>query len=186
MSAIDDYAAYVESCRTRGILPCSLESFSETSRADVRTWRERIGAKPDFPLHAPNDVERAIVAEIADLRKLAISRAPALKPASDKNHQIVVGGQRVSMGVLLDLQRDAARYRWLRDKADSMACTAAPMVASLADDGRMVALIDGEDLDAAVDIAMARPKARRLGAALNKGSALIERTEYSNDDKNAN
>ena len=42
------------------------------------------------------------------------------------------------------------------DKADSMACTAAPMVASLAADGKMVALIDGEDLDAAVDIAMAR------------------------------
>jgi len=82
-----------------------------------------------------------------------MSQAPDRASAS---HQIVVGGQRVSMGVLLDLQRDAARYRWLRDKADSMACTAAPMVASLADDGRMVALIDGEDLDAAVDIAMAR------------------------------
>jgi hypothetical protein len=78
------------------------------------------------------------------------------------SHQIVVGGQRVSMGALLDLQRDAARYRWLRDKADSMACTAAPMVASLAPDGRMVALIDGEDLDAAVDMAMARRLARQV------------------------
>ena len=78
---------------------------------------------------------------------------------SENHHRIVIGGQHVSMGALLDLQRDAARYRWLRDKADSMACTAAPMVASLAADGKMVALIDGEDLDAAVDIAMARLKA---------------------------
>lgn len=77
--------------------------------------------------------------------------------ASDSaSHQIVVGGQRVSMGALLDLQRDAARYRWLRDKADSMACTAAPMVASLASDGKVISLIDGEDLDAAVDMGMAR------------------------------
>jgi len=78
---------------------------------------------------------------------------------SENRRQIVIGGQHVSMGALLDLQRDAARYRWLRDKADSMACMAcmaAPMVASLAADGKMVALIDGEDLDAAVDIAMAR------------------------------
>lgn len=34
----------------------------------IRTWRERIGANPAFPLHAPNDVERAMEAEIADLR----------------------------------------------------------------------------------------------------------------------
>lgn len=82
-------------------------------------------------------------------------------------HSIVVGGQRISMRVLLELQRDAARYRWLRDKADDMACTAAPMVASLDESGRMVALIDGEDLDVAVDMAMARPAARRAGQAGN-------------------
>lgn len=88
------------------------------------------------------------------------------KTKADSSHQIVVGGQRVSMGVLLDLQRDAARYRWLRDKADSMACTAAPMVASLAGDGKVISLIDGEDLDAAVDIAMARPKMKRVRSNL--------------------
>jgi hypothetical protein len=81
---------------------------------------------------------------------------------SENHHRIVIGGQHVSMGALLDLQRDAARYRWLRDKADSMACTAAPMVASLAADGKMVALIDGEELDTAVDIAMAQFKTRRV------------------------
>lgn len=106
-----------------------------------------------------------------------MSQTPDRASAS---HQIVVGGQRVSMGVLLDLQRDAARYRWLRDKADSMACTAAPMVASLADDGRMVALIDGEDLDAAVDMAMARPKGRRVLAA------PVEQIENGKDNKNEN
>lgn len=162
MSAIDEYAAYAKSCRTLGVLPCSLESFSAMLRPDVQTWRERIGAGPDFPLHAPNDVERAMVAEIAELRKLVVSRARASKPSADSSHQIVVGGQRVSMGALLDLQRDAARYRWLRDKADSMACTAAPMVASLAADGKMVALIDGEDLDTAVDMAMARRVTRHI------------------------
>lgn len=36
--------------------------------AAIRTWRQRIGAGPDFPLHAPNDVERAMEAEIAELR----------------------------------------------------------------------------------------------------------------------
>ena len=34
----------------------------------VKTWRERIGVDDDFPLHAPTDVERAMVAEIAELR----------------------------------------------------------------------------------------------------------------------
>jgi hypothetical protein len=36
--------------------------------APIRTWRERIGQVPDFPLHAPTDVERAMEAEIAELR----------------------------------------------------------------------------------------------------------------------
>lgn len=34
----------------------------------IKTWRERIGAGADFPLHAPTDVERAMEAEIAELR----------------------------------------------------------------------------------------------------------------------
>jgi hypothetical protein len=34
----------------------------------ISTWRERIGQAVDFPLHVPTDVERAMVAEIADLR----------------------------------------------------------------------------------------------------------------------
>lgn len=33
----------------------------------IKTWRERIGAAPEFPLHAPTDVERAMVAQIAEL-----------------------------------------------------------------------------------------------------------------------
>lgn len=39
-----------------------------TNKHTVKTWRERIGAGPDFPLHAPTDVERAMEAEIAELR----------------------------------------------------------------------------------------------------------------------
>ena len=35
------------------------------------------------------------------------------------------------------------------------------MVAGLAEDGQMVGLIEGEELDAAVDMAMAAPGARR-------------------------
>lgn len=38
------------------------------SNSKIKTWRERIGAGPDFPLHAPTDVERAMEAEIAELR----------------------------------------------------------------------------------------------------------------------
>lgn len=79
----------------------------------------------------------------------------------DLRQMIVVGGQRLGKSILLDLQRDAARYRWLRDKADDMTCTAAPMVASLDDGGRLIGLIDGDELDAAVDVAMARPAAHK-------------------------
>jgi len=43
---------------------------------EVKTWRARIGVGPDFPPHAPNDVERAMVAEIAELRtQLAVAAA---------------------------------------------------------------------------------------------------------------
>lgn len=34
----------------------------------ISTWRERIGQAANFPLHVPTDVERAMVAEIAELR----------------------------------------------------------------------------------------------------------------------
>jgi hypothetical protein len=34
----------------------------------ISTWRERIGQTAEFPLHLATDVERAMVAEIADLR----------------------------------------------------------------------------------------------------------------------
>lgn len=161
MSLMDEYAAYVGSCRARGVLPCSLDSFVTTLRPDVRTWRERIGKAPTFPLHSPNDVERAMVEEIAELREVAVTQPPAPKAMANGRQLVVVGGQSLSLGGLLDLQRDAARYRWLRDKADSMTGTAAPMVASLDESGRMVALIDGEDLDVAVDMAIARPVPRR-------------------------
>jgi hypothetical protein len=37
-------------------------------QSNVRAWRERMGKPADWPLHAPTDVERAMVAEIAELR----------------------------------------------------------------------------------------------------------------------
>lgn len=97
----------------------------------------------------------------------------------DPRQLIVVGGQRLVKSILLNLQRDAARYRWLRDKADSMVCTAAPMVASLDDGGRLIGLIDGDELDAAVDVAIARPPARhalktkRVKKKMNSSSRLL-------------
>ena len=127
--------------------------------AIIKTWRERINVGADFPLHAPTDVERAMVAEIAELRAETCSSVPA-RPQSGASQCIVLGGQRISTQHLLDLQRDAARYRWLRDKADGMACTAAPMVASLDTAGHVVSLIDGDELDAAVDMAAARGATR--------------------------
>jgi hypothetical protein len=182
--AMEEYAAYVSSCHKRGVLPCSFDSFCATLRPDVRTWRERIGKASTYPLHAPNDVERAMVEEIAELRELAVSRPPAPKSMADGRQLVVVGGQAVSMGGLLDLQRDAARYRWLRDKADAMTGTAAPMVASLDESGRTVVLIDGEDLDTAVDMAMALRPARR---AVNLKAVAAEGVrEHKKGNEHAN
>lgn len=53
-----------------------------TNKSTVKTWRERIGAGPEFPLHAPTDVERAMEAEIAELR--AQPRLPELPPLDDE------------------------------------------------------------------------------------------------------
>lgn len=36
----------------------------------IKTWRQRIGVGETFPLHVPTDVERAMEAEIAELRAL--------------------------------------------------------------------------------------------------------------------
>lgn len=131
--------------------------------AAVKTWRQRLGLGDTYPLHAPTDVERAMVAEIAELRARAESAAP-----DDQRQLFVIGGQRLGKPAVLELQCNAARYRWLRDRADKMTGTAAPMVASLDSAGRMVALLDGEELDAAVDIAMAQrapraPQTKRTG-----------------------
>ena len=131
--------------------------------AAVKTWRQRLGLADAYPLHAPTDVERAMVAEIAELR----ARVEKLEP-DDQRQLFVMGGQRLGKSAVLELQSNAARYRWLRDKADKMIGSAAPMVAGLDASGRTVDLLDGEELDAAVDIAMARrapraPQMKRTG-----------------------
>ncbi|MBD8565064.1 hypothetical protein IFU01_12435 [Oxalobacteraceae sp. CFBP 8763] len=50
-----------------------------TGQSTVRAWRERMGKPADWPLHAPTDVERAMVAEIAELRAQQAA-APDAKP----------------------------------------------------------------------------------------------------------
>lgn len=41
---------------------------ASTAAVAVQTWRARIAVGPDFPLHAPTNVERAMEAEIEELR----------------------------------------------------------------------------------------------------------------------
>jgi len=50
--------------------------------AAMQTWRARIGATPDFPLHAPTNVERAMEAEIADLRGAAARPRTGIEAAA--------------------------------------------------------------------------------------------------------
>lgn len=57
-----------------------------TSTLTIATWRERIGATNDFPLHAPTDVERAMVAEIADLR-VQLARHGQGEPVANAGQQ---------------------------------------------------------------------------------------------------
>lgn len=121
----------------------------------VKTWRERIGVGESYPLYHSTAVERAMEAEIAELRTTLKAGTPRAEAGDDAGQWVVIGGQRVGRSNLTDLLQNAARYRWLRDKADTMLCTAAPMVASLDEAGHMVNLIEGEELDEAVDAAMA-------------------------------
>jgi len=123
-------------------------------------------------------VETEIESQAADVAEQCTAQAQASTAAADIQRQqdpvqtsastqgdtrklIVVGGRQLGAQALLDLQHDAARYRWLRDKADGMLGVAAPMVASLDETGRVTTLLDGEDLDAAVDMAMAAPAEKR-------------------------
>lgn len=74
LAADDGYAASFQSigqyraALLRHLEPLALASLKAPSA--VRTWRQRLGVSKDWPLHAPNDVERVMVAEIAELRKV--------------------------------------------------------------------------------------------------------------------
>jgi len=120
----------------------------------IKTWRDRLDLGASYPLYHSTAVERAMEAEIAELRAAVKAGTPAVEPGDVAGQWVVIGGQRLTRSSLTDLQQEAARYRWLRDKADTMLCTAAPMVASLDETGHVVDLIDGEELDAAIDTAM--------------------------------
>jgi hypothetical protein len=127
----------------------------------VKTWRDRLGLGASYPLYHSTAVERAMEAEIAELRAALRAGTPAAEPGDVAGQWIVIGGQRLGRANLTDLLQNAARYLWLRDKADSMLCTAAPMVASLDEAGHVADLLEGEELDQAVDAAMAMKAAPR-------------------------
>lgn len=110
---------------------------------------------------------KAYLRVVTQAQEQAKKAGATCNPPEDSRQLVVIGGQRLGKSSLLELQRDAARYRWLCDKADDMLCTKAPMVASLDDEGRMIGLLDGEELDAAVDAAKALrpPKTKLTGSA---------------------
>jgi hypothetical protein len=58
-----------------------MDQMNEISRAEggaaVKTWRERLGFGADFPLHSASIVERAMEAEIAELRAARSQVTPA-------------------------------------------------------------------------------------------------------------
>jgi len=59
-------------------------------QSTVRAWRERMGKPANWPLHAPTDVERAMVAEIAELRaqQAAAPGAPGTSEAPNDPGQV--------------------------------------------------------------------------------------------------
>jgi hypothetical protein len=67
-------------------------------QSKVRAWRERMGKPADWPLHAPTDVERAMVAEIAELRAAARSQAA---PTA----QLVIGMANNDLGVHINIMQ---------------------------------------------------------------------------------
>jgi hypothetical protein len=60
-----------------------LRKSADLPGAPVKTWRERIGAGPDFPLHAPTAVEQAMVAQISDLEAVVARQAVELADPMD-------------------------------------------------------------------------------------------------------
>ena len=59
----------------------------------ISTWRERIGQTAEFPLHVPTDVERAMVAEIAELRGAACATTDAAWDVlAERRRQVAVEG----------------------------------------------------------------------------------------------
>jgi len=85
-----------------------MSQTNENSRATacpaVKTWRERIGVSPEFPLHAPNNVERAMEAEIKELRE-ALPHAGYLTDAQITDGAAVTceHGQAIGRNVAIDV-----------------------------------------------------------------------------------
>jgi hypothetical protein len=60
----------------------------------VRTWRQRLGLAADFPLFMPTDVERAMVAEIAELRNVATAAPSPARYSAATPAALAVLGER--------------------------------------------------------------------------------------------
>lgn len=70
--ANDGYAAsFQDMGQYRSALVRHMDNVMRTlaaGQSNVSEWRERMGKPADWPLHSPTDVERAMVAEVAELR----------------------------------------------------------------------------------------------------------------------
>ena len=62
---------------------------NENRSKKISTWRERIGQAADFPLHVPTDVERVMVAEIADGQARIGNLEAALRYYAEGNHFVL-------------------------------------------------------------------------------------------------
>lgn len=169
--------AHIESAMAQEIAERRAAMVDYDKLLDIIAAAYQIAGAHGAPVHVldvlarPGEATEAQVSAMLPYGLPADAAAPAPPLSTNVHHDprqmVVVGGQRVGKQALLDLQRDAARYRWLRDDANGMLCKAAPMVVALAANGAKGELLDGEELDAAVDLAMA-PQAVRQAAKLKR------------------
>lgn len=87
--------------------------------APVKTWRERIGQPPEYPLHAPTDVERAMEAEIAELRS-QLARQGQGAPGAAHADDLAVDRFASAMKAKMAQKRAEGRGGW----DDKAACSA--------------------------------------------------------------
>lgn len=70
-----------------------MKSIEEWRGPRIKTWRERAGLPPDYPLDCATSVERAMVEEIADLRAALGCKCPP-PPERDPRQLDIFGNPR--------------------------------------------------------------------------------------------